>query len=146
MDKIKYDFDQAVRQINQVGRLLDNAQDCVAQAQRARTTMMELGDGEVVRFLTQNLEQRIRDGKKLCDRMEALKAALQKNLQRYEQVEAELTRKIQGIGDQLESGSTRGRSVTIARDQCLIGENRFGDLIYPDFLSEAAEKFFASNP
>lgn len=144
MDKFRYDFDQASRQIQQIHRLREDAQDCVEQARRARTEMMDLGDGDVVRLLTDTLDARIRDGRKLCDRLEQLESALRKNLQRFEEMEAQLTRNVQGISEVKLSDYMDGKGPLISRAECVIGESRFGDLIYPDFLSEAADKYFAS--
>lgn len=144
MDKIRYDFDQASRQISQIHRLLEDAQDCVEQARRARTDMMDLGDRETVRLLTDVMDARIREGRKICDRLESLERALRSNLQRFEEMEAELTRGIQGIGVVRISDYMDGQGPLLSREECVIGESRFGDLIYPDFLSEAADKYFAS--
>lgn len=144
MDKIRYDFEQAGRQISQIHRLLEDTQTCVEQARRARTEMIDLGDGDVVRFLTDALDARIREGRKLCERLESLERALRRNLQRFEEMEAELAHGIQGVGEVKLSDYMDGRGPLLSRAECIIGESRFGDLIYPDFLSEAADKYFAS--
>lgn len=144
MDKFCYDFDQAIRQINQIRRLHENAQDCLRQAQGARMMMKDLGDGEIVRLLTEALEDRIRDGKQLCDRLEHLEHALRKNLRRFEEMEEELANKIQGIGEDTTIRLISDVPVLWSPAQCQIGELRFADVIYPDFLSQAAENYFAS--
>lgn len=144
MDKFRYDFDQAVRQIRQIQRLREDARSCVEQARHARPDMVDLGDGAVVRLLTDTLEARIRDGQKLCDRLERLENALRRNLQRFEELEMQLTRDVQGISEVKLSDHMDGKPLLLSRDQCVIGESRFGDLIFPDFLSEAADKYFAS--
>ena len=144
MDKIRYDFDLAIRQINQVRKLNENAQECLRQAKRARILMMDLGNGEVVRLLTEALENRIRQGEKICDRLEHLENALRKNLSRFEAVEADLTRSIQGIGQETGRIVGNGTPVLWSKAQCLVGQLRFADVIYPEFLSQAAEKYFAS--
>lgn len=145
MDKIRYDFEQARRQIRQIRSLHEAAQDCLGQARRARSEMMDLGDGDVVRLLTDALEARIRDGQKLCDRLDSLESALRQNLQRFEDMEAELVRSVQGIGEENGVVRLKGGVPLISRAQCIIGESRFAGLIYPDFLTQAAEKFFSSN-
>ena len=144
MDKIRYDFEQAIRQIHQVNKLHENAQECLAQAKHARTMMMELGDGEVVRLLTEALEERIRQGEKLCERMEHLHHALQKNLRLFENTETELIRSVRGIGEEANNVRFRDEHPMISLPQCLIGDLRFSDVMYPDFLSRAAQKYFAS--
>lgn len=144
MNKICYDFDQAIRQINQIRRLHEDAQECLRQARQARSMMMDLGDGEVVRLLMDALDDRIRQGTRICDRMEHLERALRKNLQRFEETEEELTRGIQGIGMEENSDRSHDWRPLVSDSPYLIGNLRFTDVIYPDFLSQAAEKYFAS--
>lgn len=144
MNKIRYDFDQAIRQICQIRKLQEDARNCLEQAKRARVELVDLGDGEIVRLLTEAMDERIRQGALLCDRLEQLENALRKNLARFEETEEELARKIQGIGDEKGIYRFHDDNPMIYRPECLIGELRFTDVLYPDFLSKAAENYFAS--
>lgn len=145
MDQIRFDFDQAAWQIVQIRKLNESVQDFVSQAQRVRMMMMGLGDGDVVRFLTDDLEKCIRDGRKLCDRLDQLEEALRMTLQNFENVERRIAWRVQGISES--SGIIRigDKMPLLTQFDCNVGETRFTDVFYPDFLSKAADCFFVSD-
>lgn len=97
MDRFRYDFDQAQRQIDQVHRLHENARESLNEMKRA-LGLLNPGDGEYVQRLMEEMEARILQTRRLCQRLEELETALRINLSRIEEMEMELAERPRCLG------------------------------------------------
>ncbi len=153
MDRFRYDFDQAQRQIDQVHRLHENARESLDEMKRA-WGLLNPGDGDNVRRLMEGLEARILQTRRLCQRLEELESALRVNLRRFEEMEMELAERPRRLGVEAIGGLQpmppvpytpfAPSSPPVFSGGGQVAQLRFSDVFYPGFLSEAAEHYFAS--
>lgn len=68
MDKIRYDFDEAIRQINQIRKLHEKVEQGINDVKQVQAKASQ-EDGKIMRLLVDALDEQIRRGNRLCERL-----------------------------------------------------------------------------